>query len=168
MTAPYTAAELAAIRAATSHLTDAEFREKYTPLLAHFERWRGRLNRSFGLDEMGSMEPAITHADRLVAELTRACEDLRAMEDERDNPVILLAKNRARQAIRAEEREREPATVQELRAEIDRLTSKLAHKVLGDPRQSVGARASSSATQPEPAKEASDAARATLLPGDAP
>lgn len=55
--------------ARTAYLSDAEFREKYTPLLGHFETWRQRLNITLGLDPLGSMETAVELVEQRMKEL---------------------------------------------------------------------------------------------------
>lgn len=57
----------------SAYLTDAEFREKYTPFLDHFIAWRTRLNVALDLPADGSME----HAVQAAVEASRGAERLR-------------------------------------------------------------------------------------------
>lgn len=48
------------------HLNDAEFRERYSPLIESFIDWRARLNVVLELDPNGSMEAAISKAEQIA------------------------------------------------------------------------------------------------------
>ncbi len=47
----------------TDYLTDAEFREKYEPLVGHFVSWRRRIAIVLGLDKNESMETLVAHME---------------------------------------------------------------------------------------------------------
>ena len=57
----------------SAYLTDAEFREKYMPLIDAFVAWRTRLNVAFDLPACGSME----HAVQAAVDASRGSERLR-------------------------------------------------------------------------------------------